>query len=118
MTKGKPEFKKDVAFINREKELNYLRDYINIRPESLLFIHGPKSSGKTTLLYKFFDKIQKKQELGVKFLGKERDRLHLTIYLLPGLYPLFTIQYIQGFSTAVFLVRTSSASLFFYRHYF
>jgi AAA+ ATPase superfamily predicted ATPase len=69
MTKGKPEFKKEVAFINREKELNYLRDYINIRPESLLFIHGPKSSGKTTLLYKFFDQIPKEQKLDVKFLN-------------------------------------------------
>jgi AAA+ ATPase superfamily predicted ATPase len=54
MAKDKLEYKKDVAFINREKELQYLRDYIDIRPESILFIHGPKSSGKTTLLYNFF----------------------------------------------------------------
>lgn len=69
MTKDKPEFKKEVAFINREKELTYLRDYINIRPESILFLHGPKSSGKTTLLYKFFDQIPKEQKLDVKFLN-------------------------------------------------
>jgi AAA+ ATPase superfamily predicted ATPase len=69
MTKDKSGYKKDVAFINREKELNYLREYIDIRPESILFIHGPKSSGKTTLLYKFFDQIEKEQKLEVKFLN-------------------------------------------------
>jgi AAA+ ATPase superfamily predicted ATPase len=69
MTKDNPEFKKDVAFINREKDLKYLRDYINIRPESILFIHGPKSSGKTTLMYKFIDQIQKEQKMDVKFLN-------------------------------------------------
>ena len=56
------------AFINREKELSYLTDYINISPESILFLHGPKSSGKTTLLYKFLEQIQKEQKLDVKFL--------------------------------------------------
>ncbi|UCH98216.1 MAG: AAA family ATPase [Candidatus Aminicenantes bacterium] len=69
MTKDKLEYRKDVAFINREQELKYLRDYIDIRPESILFLHGPKSSGKTTLLYKFFDQIQKEQKLDVKFLN-------------------------------------------------
>jgi hypothetical protein len=68
MTKEKLEYRKDVAFINRKEELKYLRDYIDIRPESILFLHGPKSSGKTTLLYKFFDQIQKEQKLDVKFL--------------------------------------------------
>jgi AAA+ ATPase superfamily predicted ATPase len=68
MTKGKFAYRKDVAFINREQELRYLRDYIDIRPESILLLHGPKSSGKTTLLYKFFDQIQKEQKLDVKFL--------------------------------------------------
>jgi AAA+ ATPase superfamily predicted ATPase len=69
MTKDKSGYKKDVAFINREQELKFLRDYIDIRPESILFLHGPKSSGKTTLLYKFFDQIQKEQKLEIKFLN-------------------------------------------------
>ena len=63
------EYKKDVAFINRERELKYLREYIDVRPESILFIHGPKSSGKTTLLYRFFEQIEKEQKLDVKFLN-------------------------------------------------
>jgi len=63
------EYKKDVAFINREKELKYLHEYIDVRPESILFLHGPKSSGKTTLLYRFLEQIEKEQKLDVKFLN-------------------------------------------------
>ncbi len=68
MKKNEMQYRKDVAFINRERELAFLKGYLNERPESILFIHGPKSSGKTTLLYKFFDQIQKEQKLEVKFL--------------------------------------------------
>jgi AAA+ ATPase superfamily predicted ATPase len=49
MNKNKLGYQKYPAFINREIELRYLRENINISPESILFIHGPKSSGKTTL---------------------------------------------------------------------
>jgi AAA+ ATPase superfamily predicted ATPase len=69
MSKDNFEYRKDVAFINREGELKFLRDYIQIKPESILFLHGPKSSGKTTLLYKFFEQIEKEQRLEVKFLN-------------------------------------------------
>jgi hypothetical protein len=58
-----------VAFINRESELNRLRKFVNKEPAEMLFLHGPKSSGKTTLLYKFFDRIQEEQKLDVKFLN-------------------------------------------------
>ncbi len=68
MKKNEIEYLKYPAFINRENELGYLRNYINISPESILFIHGPKSSGKTTLLYKFLEQVQKEQKLDVKFL--------------------------------------------------
>ena len=47
------EYKKEPAFINRQEEINYLNDWIQQRPEHLLFFYGPKSSGKTTLIYKF-----------------------------------------------------------------
>ncbi len=69
MNEKKSGYKKDVAFINREKEKRYLRNYIDIRPESILFLHGPKSSGKTVLLYKFLEQIEKEQQLDVKFLN-------------------------------------------------
>jgi len=62
-------YRQDVAFIDRNKELSDLRLYIDKRPAEILFIHGPKSSGKTTLLYKFLEQIQNEQKLNVKFLN-------------------------------------------------
>lgn len=62
-------YKQDIAFINRAKELAYLSTFIDKRPNEILFLHGPKSSGKTTLLYRFFNKITKQQKLDVKFLN-------------------------------------------------
>ena len=47
------EYKKEPAFINRQEEISYLKDWIEQRPEHILFFYGPKSSGKTTLIYKF-----------------------------------------------------------------
>ena len=47
------EWSKQPAFINRKNELDFLRQWITEKPEHMLFIYGPKSSGKTTLLYKF-----------------------------------------------------------------
>jgi len=61
-------YRQDVAFIDRDKELADLRLFVDKRPSEILFIHGPKSSGKTTLLYKFLEQIQKEQRLDVKFM--------------------------------------------------
>jgi len=68
MKKNELQYRKDVAFINREEELAFLKGRLNERPESILFVHGPKSSGKTTLLYKFLEQTQKEQELDIKFM--------------------------------------------------
>jgi len=68
MKKNELQYRKDVAFINREKDLAFLKGCLNERPESILFVHGPKSSGKTTLLYKFLEHIQEEQKLDVKFM--------------------------------------------------
>ncbi|KPA09956.1 ATP-binding protein [Candidatus Magnetomorum sp. HK-1] len=51
----KIEYTSKPAFINRKSELKYLQDRINRTPKDILFIYGPKSSGKTTLLMKFID---------------------------------------------------------------
>jgi AAA+ ATPase superfamily predicted ATPase len=67
--KSKLEYDQYAAFINRETQLNRLRKFVNKEPSEMLFLHGPKSSGKTTLLYKFFDQIQKEQKMDVKFLN-------------------------------------------------
>ena len=49
------EYRKEPAFINRQEEMGYLQDWIEQRPEQILFFYGPKSSGKTTLIYKFVE---------------------------------------------------------------
>jgi AAA+ ATPase superfamily predicted ATPase len=69
MAKEKVQYRKDVAFINRERELAFLEGFIDERPESILFVHGPKSSGKTKLLYKLLEKLEREQKLEVKFLN-------------------------------------------------
>lgn len=54
--KGKQvEWAKEPAFINRKQELYYLKQWISEKPDNLLFIVGPKSSGKTTLLVRFIE---------------------------------------------------------------
>jgi len=62
-------YRQHVAFINRETELRDLRLFIDKEPSEILFIHGPKSSGKTTLLYKLFEQLEGEQKLDVKFLN-------------------------------------------------
>ncbi|NIM12558.1 MAG: AAA family ATPase [Candidatus Aminicenantes bacterium] len=69
MKKNKLDYKQYVAFINRETELKELKNFVNKEPFEMLFLHGPKSSGKTTLLYKFFEQVEKEQRLDVKFLN-------------------------------------------------
>ena len=62
-------YKQEVAFINRENELAYLNSFIDKRPNEILFLHGPKSSGKTTLLYRFFHQVKVSRNLDVRFLN-------------------------------------------------
>jgi AAA+ ATPase superfamily predicted ATPase len=69
MMKNKIEYRQDVAFINREKELRDLKVFVDKKPSEILFIHGPKSSGKTTLLFKFLEQVEKEQHLDIKFLN-------------------------------------------------
>ena len=39
-----------VPFLYREKEISYLIEWFNEPPQRILFIYGPKSSGKTTII--------------------------------------------------------------------
>jgi len=55
MSQKEKKYQLESAFINRKPELSYLHEWINQEPNELLFIYGPKSSGKTTLLMKFID---------------------------------------------------------------
>ena len=49
------EDKNTVAFINRQTEIKYLKKWIIEEPNQILFFYGPKSNGKTTLMYKFVE---------------------------------------------------------------
>ena len=54
------------AFINRKDEFNFLQDWINQKPNNILFIYGPKSSGKTTLLMKFIEMYLNNNQYSIK----------------------------------------------------
>ena len=72
------DFKLDVAFIDRENEMAELRNYLESRPNSILFLYGPKSSGKTTLMYRLFDQIEKERGYDINFLNLRK--IFLTSY--------------------------------------
>jgi len=64
---GKTEYSKEPAFINRKQEVLLLNKWVSERPENILFIYGPKSSGKTTLLYKMIkEEWSEKKKIIVK----------------------------------------------------
>ncbi|MBI4649108.1 MAG: AAA family ATPase [Bacteroidia bacterium] len=50
-----------MRFVNREEEIRFLKLHFDTEPNSLLFLFGPKSSGKSTLLYKVVDELDKKK---------------------------------------------------------
>ncbi|MGL4943968.1 MAG: ATP-binding protein [Thermoguttaceae bacterium] len=58
-----------IAFINRKDELAYLHNRVVGDPRRILFVFGPKSSGKTTLLYKFAAECLEKKEFDVKYFN-------------------------------------------------
>ena len=62
-------FKIETTFINREKEMAELRNYLEGRPNSILFLYGPKSSGKTTLMYRLFEQIEAEKRYEINFLN-------------------------------------------------
>ena len=62
-------YKLQTSFINREEELAALRTHLDTEPNSILFLYGPKSSGKTTLMYHLFDQIEKERGYEINFLN-------------------------------------------------
>ena len=57
------------AFINRDTELKFLLNWISKQPESILFLFGPKSSGKTTLLNKFINEKINYNYYDIKYIN-------------------------------------------------
>ena len=48
-----------MKFWDREKEKEWMKRYIQTEPNAILFVYGPKSSGKTTLLMKVVEELPK-----------------------------------------------------------
>ena len=56
-----------MKFINRKKDIEFLKTYLKTEPNCLLFIYGPKSSGKSSLLNKVIQELEY-EEYAVNFL--------------------------------------------------
>ncbi len=63
------EFRIRTAFIDRNREMADLRNYLKGEPNSILFLYGPKSSGKTTVLYRLCDELAEDKSYDIKFLN-------------------------------------------------
>ena len=50
-----------MKFWDREKEKKWLKRYLQTEPNAILFVYGPKSSGKTTLLMKVVEELPKEK---------------------------------------------------------
>ncbi len=50
-----------MKFWDREKEKKWLKHYLLTEPNAILFVYGPKSSGKTTLLMKVVEELPKEK---------------------------------------------------------
>ena len=61
-----------MKFWNREKEKNWLKHYLLTEPNAILFVYGPKSSGKTTLLMKVVEELPKEKFIYYWFDLRER----------------------------------------------
>ena len=47
-------------FINREKEITFFNNWFKSEPNALLFVYGPKSCGKSTLVVKTLQALEKR----------------------------------------------------------
>ena len=68
--------------INRKKEMKFVKDFFSKQPKRILWIYGPKSTGKTTLIEyivenKLFDdfKLFKSSKYNVKYVNFRRSTI-------------------------------------------
>ncbi|MEM1119691.1 MAG: ATP-binding protein [Bacteroidota bacterium] len=57
------------TFINRQKELAYLKNWLNQEPNSLLFVYGPKSSGKTSLITQLIEYHLNLKKMAINYMN-------------------------------------------------
>lgn len=64
-----------MAFVNREKELDYLTKLFGTEPNSILILYGPKSCGKTTLLLRLIEQLNK-DKYAVNYIDIRKVLIH------------------------------------------
>ncbi|SLM27592.1 hypothetical protein MTBBW1_1040049 [Desulfamplus magnetovallimortis] len=65
-------FTNEPAFLGRSYEMDFLQSWIVEKPKNILFLYGPKSSGKTTLLYKFIEQNLNNIKYDIKHFNLRR----------------------------------------------
>ncbi len=52
-----------MKFYDREKDLEYFKKYFLLEPNSILFVYGPKSSGKSTILIEVIKELSNRDDI-------------------------------------------------------
>ena len=70
---------RNYPFIDREEEIKFLKEFFEDKPSRILFLYGPKSTGKTTLIEYVIEnelfedfKLFKSQKYNVKYINFRR----------------------------------------------
>ena len=67
--KNKLKLENPEIFINREAEKKYLLEYFNSTPTNIVFVYWPKSTGKTTLIYKIINENLNNNGFDINFIN-------------------------------------------------
>jgi len=59
-------------FINREKEIDFFLNYFQTNPKRVLWVYGPKSTGKTTLIEYVLENNLDSKKYNIKYLNFRR----------------------------------------------
>ena len=62
------EFRND-EFVDREKEMEYLKNRFKKTPKEILWLYGPKSTGKTTLIEYILENKLDSKEYNIKYIN-------------------------------------------------
>ena len=62
-------FFRDYPFVDREEEIKFLKEFFEKEPSRILFLYGPKSTGKTTLIEYVIENELNKKDFWIKYLN-------------------------------------------------
>ena len=72
LSKKDYKFFRGEPFIDREKEIKFLKEFFEDKPRRILFLYGPKSTGKTTLIEYVIENELNKSKYWIKYLNLRR----------------------------------------------